>query len=58
MVWRKTKNHQAGNTEHGKAWNEFLKKNPQPTKEQVLQQRDKIEKQVWPDAPKGETPVN
>lgn len=44
MVWRKTENHHAGNVEHGKAWDEFFEKNPQPTKEQVLQQRDIIEK--------------
>jgi hypothetical protein len=27
---------------------EFLKNNPQPTKEQVLQERDIIENRVWP----------
>lgn len=37
VVWRQTQGHQAGNAEHGKAWNDFFKKNPHPTKEQVLQ---------------------
>ena len=57
VVWRKTENHHAGNVEHGKAWDEFFEKNPQPTKEQVLQQRDIIEKQVWSNAPTGEIPT-
>ena len=34
---------------------EFLKNNPQPTKEQVLQERDIIENRVWPGAAKGAT---
>ena len=58
VIWRKTKNHQAGNAEHEKKWDKFFENNRQPTKEQVLQQRDIIEKEVWPEAPKGETPVN
>lgn len=58
VVWRKAENHHAGNTEHGDAWDEFFEKNPQYTKEQVLQQRNVIEQQVWPDAPAGETPTN
>lgn len=57
VVWRKTENHHAGNVEHGKAWDEFFEKKPQPTKEQVLQQRDIIEKQVWSNAPTGEIPT-
>ena len=57
VVWRKTENYHAGNVEHGKAWDEFFEKNPQPTKEQVLQQRDIIEKQVWSNAPTGEIPT-
>ena len=57
VVWRKTENYHAGNVEHGKAWDEFFEKKPQPTKEQVLQQRDIIEKQVWSNAPTGEIPT-
>ncbi len=58
VVWRKAEVHRTGNTEHAKEWKKFFEKNPQPTKEQVRQQRDIIENKVWPDAPKGETPVN
>lgn len=58
VVWRKAEVHRTGNTEHAKEWKKFFKKNPHPTKEQVLQQRNIIENKVWPDAPKGETPVN
>ena len=58
VVWRKSEGHRAKSAEHTKAWDEFFENNPTPTKEQVLQQRDKIENQVWPNAPKGETPIN
>ena len=46
--------------ERMKAWDEFFANpaNKNCTKEQVLQQRDKIENQVWQNAPKGETPIN
>ena len=58
VVWRKSEGHRAKSAEHTDAWDKFFKKNHHPTKEQVLQQRDIIEKKVWSDAPKGETPVN
>ena len=58
VVWRKTKDHQGGNAKHGKEWDQFFIDNPQPTKEQVLQQRDFIEKEVWPEAPKGDIPID
>ena len=58
VVWRKSEGHRAKNAEHGKAWDEFFKNSPTPTKEQVLQQRDIIEKQVWSNAPTGEIPPN
>ena len=48
------------NTKITQCWDKFFR-NPQNkncTKEQVLQLRDDIEKAVWPDAPKGETPIN
>ena len=60
VVWRKSEGHKAKSAEHTKAWDKFFR-NPQNkncTKEQVLQLRDDIEKAVWPDAPKGETPIN
>lgn len=58
VVWRKSEGHRAKNAEHGKAWDEFFENSPTPTKEQVLQQRDIIEKQVWSNAPTGELPPN
>ena len=58
VVWRKSEGHRAKSAEHTKAWDEFFENSPTPTKEQVLQQRDKIENQVWQNAPKGETPIN
>ena len=60
VVWRKSEGHRAKSAEHTKAWDEFFANpaNKNCTKEQVLQQRDKIENQVWQNAPKGETPIN
>ena len=58
VVWRKSEGHRAKNAEHGKAWDEFFENSPTPTKEQVLQQRDIIEKQVWSNAPTGELTPN
>lgn len=60
VVWRKSEVHRAKSAEHGKAWDEFFANpaNKNCTKKQVLQQRDKIENQVWQNAPKGETPIN
>ena len=60
VVWRKAENHRAGNTKHNAMWKEYFE-NPQNqnyTKEDILKLRKDIEKQVWPDAPKGETPIN
>ncbi len=58
VVWRKTEGHRAKNAEHGKEWDKFFRKNPSPTKEQVIEFRDKTEQKVWQNAPKGEPPIN
>ena len=47
VVWRKTEGHRAKNAEHGKEWDKFFRKNPSPTKEQVIEFRDKTEQKVW-----------
>lgn len=47
VVWRKAEGHRAKNAEHGKEWDEFFKDNPSPTKEQVIEYRDKTEQKVW-----------
>lgn len=33
--------------EHTKEWDKFFKENPQPTKEQVIDYRDRVEDKVW-----------
>ena len=47
VVWRKTEGHRAKNAEHGKEWDKFFDQNPSPTKEQVIEFRDKTEQKVW-----------
>ena len=47
VVWRKSEGHRAKNAEHGKEWDTFFKENPSPTKEQVIEFRDKTEQKVW-----------
>lgn len=55
VVWRKKESHRAGNAEHGDKWDKFFKKNPSPTKEQVIEFRNQTEQQVWGN--RGDTPL-
>lgn len=47
VVWRETEGHRAKNAEHGKEWDKFFEDNPSPTKEQVIEFRNKTEQKVW-----------
>ena len=47
VVWRKSEGHRAKSAEHTKKWNEFFKKNTNPTKEQVIDYRKEVEQNVW-----------
>lgn len=53
MVWRDAKTHSsttagsANSRLHKKLWDDYIENNPNATKEQILKQRDVIEKKVW-----------
>jgi RHS repeat-associated protein len=58
MVWREMNDHRGKkSSEHTKLWDMFMQKNPNATKEQILQQRDIIEKKVWGNTT-GDVPTN
>jgi RHS repeat-associated protein len=58
MIWRERKDHQGKkSSEHSKLWNMFMQRNPNATKDQILEQRDIIEKKVWGNTT-GDTPTN
>ena len=50
VVWRKRAEHQKGNRSHEKAWDLFLEQNPDATKDEILQHRDRIEIDIWNNA--------
>ena len=55
VVWRKNESHRAGNKQHGKAWDEYFEEHPHASREEVLQERDRIEIEVWHNH--GDSPV-
>jgi hypothetical protein len=61
LVWRKSEKHsstaagQALSKEHTKLWRQFKTDNPFASKEEILKQRDIIEKKVWGNT-NGDTP--
>ncbi|MGV3629597.1 MAG: RHS repeat-associated core domain-containing protein [Bacteroidota bacterium] len=58
LIWREEKSHRGKTSaDHLKMWKEWVKNNPDATKEDIFKQRDKIEKAVWGNT-KGDTPTN
>ncbi len=47
VVWRESKEHRANNHKHIQEWREFFKEHPNPTREQVLNERNRIEKTIF-----------
>lgn len=53
-TWREKSSHRAKSKEHIKAWKQWMKDNPNAKRQDILDQRNKIDKQVWGNL--GDTP--
>lgn len=47
VVWRRSEGHRSKSAEHTKAWDVFFEKSNTPTREQVMEYRNRIEQDVW-----------
>ncbi len=43
VVWRESKGHRANNHKYTKEWDKYFEEHPNPTREQVLEQRERSE---------------
>ena len=47
LLWREPHKHHTKGTEQLKEWSDFIKKHPDATKEEIMKERDRIEKKVF-----------